>query len=160
MVAASDEARAALLGAPPPGVDVVVGQTDRVLAWSDAALAVSGTVTLQVAMRRKPMVVLFNLNRWSWSLVGRFLIDTRTFALPNLITESQGWGRLVPEFVPHFGSSPPIVEAVAPLLDRQDADGARAAQLAGFERIHAMFGAVSFAATAADALESAVSGSA
>lgn len=153
VVAASDDARAALLGTLPEKVEVVTGQTDAALAWSDAALAVSGTVTLQVAVRQRPMVVLFNLNRWSWTLVGQFLIDTRTFALPNLITESQGWGRLVPEFVPHFGAAGPLVEALDPLLSPGPA---RDAQLAGFERIHGLFGAVSFARTAADALLAAI----
>lgn len=149
VVAASDDTRAALLGTLPPGVETVIGQTDAALAWSDAALAVSGTVTLQMAMRRRPMVVLFNLNRVSWTLAGQFLIDTRTFALPNLITESQGWGRLVPEFVPHFGAVEPLAEALAPLLSPGPA---RETQLAGFERIHELFGSVSFAQTAADAL--------
>jgi len=93
-------------------IQTLVGETDSALAWSDFALAVSGTVTLQVAAHRKPMVVLYNIARWSWMLVGRHVVDTRTFTLPNLISESIGIGRAVPEFVPHFGDPDPIFEAV------------------------------------------------
>jgi hypothetical protein len=44
------------------------------------------------------------------------LIETRTFALPNIISESRGLGRAVPEFVPHFGDVPPLVDACSTML--------------------------------------------
>ncbi len=36
--------------------------------------------------------------------------------LPNLIAQSQGKDRIVPEFVPHFGAVGPVVDAVDELL--------------------------------------------
>lgn len=100
----------------PPGVVVRTGQTEAVLDWADAVLVVSGTATLLVAAYRKPMVTMFNVSRLQWHLLAKWLIKTRTFTLPNLISESLGIGRAVPELVPHFGQVEPVVEALEPLL--------------------------------------------
>jgi lipid-A-disaccharide synthase len=100
----------------PPGVLLKTGRTEAVLDWADAVLVVSGTATLLVAAYRKPMVTMFNANPVLWHGIGRWLINTRTFTLPNLISESLGIGRAVPEFVPHFGQVEPIVDALEPLL--------------------------------------------
>jgi len=95
---------------------VVTGQTDAVLKWCDAALVKSGTVTLQVAARRVPMVTMYNMSYLFVQLLGRWLIFTRTFTLPNLVSEWAGLGRVVPELIPHFGEVTPVVREVDALL--------------------------------------------
>ncbi len=95
---------------------VMVDATDAVLAWADVALMTSGTVTLHGAVHHKPMVVMYNINRWTWVLIGKHLMRTKTFTLPNLISEAQGMGRVVREFVPHFGQVEPVRAAVHELL--------------------------------------------
>lgn len=110
----------------------VVGQTDTVIHWSDMALVKSGTVTLQVAKHRKPMVIFYRKGSKTSYVLARSFIPTKFFTLPNLIAGE----RIVPEFVPHFGGPEPIIAAAKELL----ADpAARAAQIASLERICSMF---------------------
>lgn len=156
-VAAADAARAKQLnqlcpgGRPPRGVRVVVGEARAVLDWADVALVVSGTATLQAASRRTPMVVMYNANMTAWNLVGRWLIGSRTFALPNVIGESlEGVGRFVPELVPHDGTPEPVAAALRPLLD--DKGDARSSQDAGFDALAEAFAGVRFHEAAADVL--------
>ena len=132
-------------------LQTVVGETDSALAWSDLTLAVSGTATLQVAAHHKPMVVLYNIEKWSWLLVGRHLVDTRTFSLPNLIGESVGLGRVVPEFVPHFGDADPVFEAVNQLASDPAARDGQSKVLA---KVCDAFAGPRFAEVAADQVTS------
>lgn len=123
-VGAADPRIAAMIRATLPTADsqamqnplVQVDATDAVLAWADVALLTSGTVSLHAAAHGRPMVILYNLRRLTWYLIGRFLMQTKTFTLPNLISEAQGLGRVVQEFVPHFGEVEPLLEAVDELL--------------------------------------------
>ena len=48
--------------------------------------------------------------------MGRWLVRTRTFGLPNLIAESEGLGRIVPELVPHFGAAKPVIDQLDQLI--------------------------------------------
>ncbi len=155
LVAAADTARAKQIaglcpgGRPPRGVQVVTRRAGDVLTQSDAALIVSGTATPEAAARRTPCAVVYCGGRVKWHLLGRWLVKTRTFALPNVIREGLNQPRVVPEFVPHFGDPDPLVRAVTPLL----ADSPeRAAQHAGYDAIHRVFDAVDFATAATDAL--------
>ena len=136
-------------GRPPRGVQVVTGKAGDVLAHADAALVVSGTATLEAAARRTPCVVVYCGSKTKWNLLGRWLVKTRTFALPNVIAEGMEQPRVVPEFVPHFGAPEPLVRALTPLLQ----DGPeRAAQHAGYDAIHRTFDSIDFATAAADTL--------
>lgn len=147
---AADIARVQAAAGPiPDAVTIRPAVTDEVIAWSDAALVVSGTATLQVAARRKPMVTLFTMNRLVVHTLARALVKARTFALPNLVAESMGMDRVVPEFVPHVGPAEPIAAALSPLLTDS---AARAAQVAAFERIAERFESVRFEEAAAAVL--------
>ncbi len=125
-----------------------IGQTPSVLAWADAVLAVSGTVTLHVLARRKPMVVFYNVNWWL-AQVARLLVQTRTFTLPNLIGEHAGMGRVVPEFVPHFGQVAPLTQAMLRIIDDK---AARAAQIEKMHTVAATFNGHDYANEAANAI--------
>lgn len=133
----------------PEGLHVVGGQTPQVLRWSDAVLVKSGTSTLQVASLRRPMVGFYHINFVAWQVLGRWLIKTRTFALPNIISEWQDGRRIVPEFVPHFGDPVPIAAELSRLIgDRQVFEQ----QQAGLSRVAEPFASVCFKDAAADAL--------
>ncbi len=133
-----------------PDFEIVVGQTDAVIRWADAALTKSGTVTLQIAARGTPMVAVYNHSRLQWHGIGRWIIATRTFTLPNLISEHQGRGRVIPEFVPHFGEVPSVARALSALMSDTSA---RSAQREGFERIAGVFESATFTRDAVDAFE-------
>jgi lipid-A-disaccharide synthase len=153
IVAASSQANADLIESLSPrltrAVPVLVGRVDDVLDWSDVALVTSGTATLHVAARRKPMVVLYNVNRWAWH-GARWLIQTRTFTLPNLIGESMGAGRIVPEFVPHFGQTHPIERELERLLSDP---AVRQKQIEAFAKLAEQFADSRFSTAAADEIE-------
>ena len=135
------------------GIEVRVGQTDAVLAWCDLALVKSGTGTLQATAHRKPMVAMYNLNRWAWHLVGRWIVRTRPLTLPNLISAAGGTGPAIPELVPHFGAVGPVVA----LLDALICDpAARATQMHRLEQIASHFKGRRFAESAAQCLTSVI----
>ncbi len=99
----------------PSQLTLMTGRTEAVLDWCDVALVASGTVTLQVAARLKPMVVMYNMNVPT-AIIASWLVRTRTFSLPNLVSEWAGLGRAVPELVPHFGKVGPVVQEVDRIL--------------------------------------------
>ncbi len=104
-------------GAPwPARLSVVSNQTDAAIRWADLCLVVSGTVTLQVARQFKPMVIVYKSSRLMYNLIGRWLVKTPFFSLPNLIAGR----RIVPELVPHFGGPDAIVDEAVGLLERPE----------------------------------------
>jgi lipid-A-disaccharide synthase len=105
-----------------PRLTVLTGRTEHVLDWCDLAVVASGTVTLQLAARLKPMVVMYNMSRLS-VLVAGLLVRTRTFTLPNLLSEWAGVGRVVPELVPHHGQVEPVVRQLDTLLSSEEVAG-------------------------------------
>jgi len=155
VVAATDEARAhqiellSPMGVLSRSVTMRTADADAVLNWADAALVVSGTATLHAAAHGTPMAVFYNVKRWEWHLVGRWLLNTDTMSLPNLNSQSMGLGRVVPELIPHFGDPDTLARAVEPLL--RDGD-ARHKQLDALAKIRAAFSAMQFEKAAADKL--------
>ena len=98
------------------GFEVSTGSLQQVLHEADVACVVSGTVTLSVAKMGTPMVAVYHVNRWAWTLLGRWLVRTRTFTLPNLIAEADGRPPAVPELIPHHGAVEPLARALDNLL--------------------------------------------
>jgi len=86
------------LGGWPDGLDIRTGETDLVARWCDLALVVSGTVTLQLAKQARPMVIFYKTNELAYNAVGKRVITTRYFALPNLIVGHE----VIPELIPYF----------------------------------------------------------
>lgn len=69
-------------------------QKRSAFAAADAALAASGTVSLELAASRTPMVIAYDMNWVSRQIIGRMLrVDTVT--LVNLVADS----RIIPEFI-------------------------------------------------------------
>ncbi len=101
----------------PTGLHTVTGQVDTVIAWCDLAITVSGTVTLDIARQRKPMIGVYKVGPLAW-LGSKLLLRSRFCLLPNLIADRE----IVPEFVPHVGGAAPIVKwASKYLLDSKNA---------------------------------------
>lgn len=161
VVAATDKARAhqielmSPMGVLPRAMQMVIGDADAVLNWADAAMVVSGTATLHAAAHGTPMTVFYNLKPYEWHLVGRWFVTTRTLSLPNLIGESMGLGRIVPELMPHFGDADALTRATAPLLREGET---RQKQHQAFTAIRERFAGRCFERAAADTLLSEISG--
>ncbi|MEI7657606.1 MAG: hypothetical protein WCK33_06020 [Phycisphaerae bacterium] len=153
VVAATSERVATLLrdmavahGGWPDTLQIVVQDTDAVIRWCDVALVKSGTVTMQVARQRKPMVVFYKKSNPLLFLVARIVLSTRLFSLPNVLARR----RVIPEFIPHFGGPVPIVQAVEKLID----DPASAqAQRDDLDALCRQFDGYTAAELAADSIE-------
>jgi lipid-A-disaccharide synthase len=120
------------------------GELDAVVLDADLVLAVSGTVSLDVARLGAPMVGVFRVKRAS-AMLARVVLRTPDRLLPNLYAGR----RIVPEFVPWAGGIEPIVDAAAELLfDPRAADAQRAA----LAEVRAMSAGHDTEAEAADAV--------
>ena len=97
----------------PDSLQVTSAETDAVVRWSTFALVVSGTVTLQIARQRRPMVIVYKIGRLGWSLFARWVIQTPFITLPNILAGRE----IAPELVPHFVGADPIAEAATELLE-------------------------------------------
>ena len=148
VMTAVDEEKAGMvhreLAASEGPIEVVVGQRDAALHWSQVALAVSGTVTLDIMRHGKPMVGLYRTG-----LVGvlgaKVILNIKNRLLPNLIAGS----RIVPEFVPYRGGPGPVSKAVGCLLDSVEA---RTCQEEAIRAALSPYENISFASSASDAI--------
>lgn len=98
--------------------EVVETEADRRAAFTaaDLALAASGTVSLELAANRVPMVIAHDFNRLTWWMLKRAaLIDTVT--LVNIVSET----RIVPEFLGPACRPGPIATALVRLMDDREA---------------------------------------
>jgi len=82
------------------------------MGWADAALAASGTVSLELAAVQTPMVIAYDMNWLSRQIIGRMLL-TDTVTLVNLVSET----RVIPEFIGPACVSAPIAEALGGVLN-------------------------------------------
>lgn len=113
VVAERIRAHAEKTGGWPESLTVAVGATDSVVYWSELALVVSGTVTLQIARQRRPMIIVYKSSPLLYMLLARWVLSTEFLTLPNLVAGRE----VVPEFVPHFAGHEPIVEEALKLID-------------------------------------------
>jgi lipid-A-disaccharide synthase len=101
---------------PDPGpIEIVRGDPIPVFAAADAALAKSGTTTLEAALADVPMVVAYKVHPLTWQMFQR-LRTVRWVSLVNLVAERQ----VVPELLQHEAEAGPLAEALRPLLDPAD----------------------------------------
>jgi len=80
--------------APNLAVTVILNKTQEVMAASDCLLTASGTVTLEAALIKRPMVICYKFSPMTF-LLGRWLVKLKWFSLPNLLANKT----LVPELL-------------------------------------------------------------
>lgn len=73
---------------------VVSGRTYDLMGASDALLAASGTVTLEAALLKTPMVIVYGMSGLSWA-VARRVVKTECVGLVNLVAGR----RVAPEYL-------------------------------------------------------------
>jgi lipid-A-disaccharide synthase len=113
----------------PVPVRIVTGEGPKYAAFraARAALAASGTVTLELALAGVPMVVAYKVSRTE-EFIARRLIQVPSIVLPNLILAENA----MPEFVQADCTPDRLVEALQPLLT---GGAERATQLGALARI-------------------------
>ena len=102
-------------------------------AASNAAMAKSGTVTLELALAGVPMVVAYRISPASAFLVRRMGVAVEHASLANLLLGRQ----VVPEFLQEDCTGAKIAEGVDELLSSEQV---RAAQQSDFEEVIAALG--------------------
>jgi lipid-A-disaccharide synthase len=84
-------------------------------AAADAALAKSGTTTLEAALAGTPMVVAYKVHPLSWAVFQR-VRTVRWVSLVNLVAGRE----VVPEMLQDRAVAPELTAALRPLLDQRD----------------------------------------
>ena len=131
----ADQVIAAAAGWPfdPVILDMRDGQGDArkraAFAAADAALAASGTVSLELAANDTPMVIAYAPSRLTWAIMSR-LVKVDTVTLVNLVSET----RAVPEFLGPACTPDRLAPAVLDLL-RDGADAQRHAMVLTMDRL-------------------------
>ncbi len=87
-------------------------------------IAVSGTVTLQAAMARVPMVIIYRISPVSF-WIGKLLVKVRSVGLANLIAPRP----FIPELIQHDATAEKIAAAALPILTHAPTRQAMADQL-------------------------------
>jgi len=96
--------------APSLSISVIVNQTQAVMAASDCLLMASGTVSLEAALVKRPMVVCYKFSALTYHTFKGF-VKLKWFSLPNLLANK--------ELVPELLQSAVTVENILPLVDER-----------------------------------------
>jgi lipid-A-disaccharide synthase len=108
-------------------VHVMEGMTWDALAYSQLALAASGTVTVEAALLGTPMVTFYRVNALSW-LLGRWLVRAPFLSMVNLVAGR----RVAPELIQGEMTGERIAAEAMRLLDDE---GAREEMRAGLAEV-------------------------
>ncbi len=96
-------------------ISVVSGKTREVLLHAKAALVASGTATIEAALAKCPMVIIYKVAPLTF-LVGKMFVKVPFLGMVNLVA-----GKLVaPECLQKDATPEKIVQALMPLLDDED----------------------------------------
>jgi lipid-A-disaccharide synthase len=118
-------------GAPALEVQLIDGQATTALSAANVVMVASGTASLEAALCKRPMVVVYRLGvLTAWLLMRLNLVKSKFFAQPNLLADR----RVVGEYFQHQI----IPESIgAELLMWLDDNDRRIALESEFSRIHA-----------------------
>jgi len=114
---------------------IVLGEAEKFAAFAQAraALAASGTVTLELALAQTPMVVAYRVSAPEAALARR-LVSAPSIVLPNLVLGENA----IPELLQEDCTPARLVDALAPLVaggPARDAQVAALARLDGLMRL-------------------------
>ena len=126
----ADEVRA-LTATWPVAPRIVLGEAEKYAAFrsSQAALAASGTVTLELALAGTPLVGAYKVSLFEEQL--RFLIKVPSILLPNLVLGEPA----IPELLQRDCNAEKLAAALAPLLELSPS---RARQVEALARLDAL----------------------
>jgi lipid-A-disaccharide synthase len=117
--------------APDVRVQLIDGHAQTALIAADVCLVASGTATLEAALCKRPMVVVYRLGAMTaWTLRRLNLVKSKFFAQPNLLADRRVVGEYFQEEI--------VPESIgAELLMWLDDAGRRELLVQEFSRIHA-----------------------
>jgi len=106
---------ASLLSQESSAITLIESDTYNAVAHSDLALVTSGTATLETAILKTPLIVIYKSSLITY-LIGKYLLRIKVIGLPNIIADRE----IVPED-PRFVSPAKIVNWVNYYLTNRDA---------------------------------------
>lgn len=142
----------ALCARIPAYCHILTDQADKYQAMGgcDAAIAVSGTIGLELAMLEVPHIITYRLNPLSWQIAKR-MIQVRYAHLVNILQDAP----LVPEFLQNDAQPERMASAMIELLK----DGqAQEDQVRAFRNVRAQLQAPQGLTAASAAIEAIVQG--
>jgi len=95
----------------PRNVEVVASRTREVLRQADAAIVASGTATLETALMRCPMVVVYKVNPITYC-IGKRLIKIPNIGMVNIVAGHQ----VCPELIQAAATPTALADAISPLI--------------------------------------------
>lgn len=95
------------------GIDVSAGRARELIATADAAIAVSGSVSLELLAARVPTVIVYRIGGFA-HVVQSFFRHARFITLVNLLASREPIGPVQPSLLPPWGVPPADPEAVFP----------------------------------------------
>lgn len=132
LAAAGVRARIEAAGLPESlRIDPIEGRAHEAILAADVALAKPGTVTIEIALLARPMVVVGRANPLT-AAIARRLVAVPSLAMPNLIAGAP----VVPEFLQRAAMPDAIADALVQLLEGP----ARARQLADLAAVRRRLG--------------------
>ena len=93
-------------------LQIFVGKSRCVIEACDVALVASGTATLEAALYKKPMTVMYRMGKISWQLMHR-MIKTPHVAMPNLLLNE----RVFPEWLQDEATPSNLSDSIIKQLD-------------------------------------------
>lgn len=112
----------------PEALQLLEGRSHEALAACDLALVASGTATLEAALFKRPMVIVYRMHPLSWQLMKRMAYQPWV-GLPNILCREF----VVPELIQDAFTARALADAACDRLD--DVAGARAVSVR-FTELH------------------------
>ena len=114
------------LSAPPPDVEIRVGNLPEFLAQTDIAIASTGTVTMECAFFGVPAVTLYQTS-WFNFQIARRIVTVKWATMPNILAHEE----VYPEFIQSAATPENIAGAALDLLQNESRRRNIKSQLAG-----------------------------
>ena len=110
------EARLRECGAGRATLRIITHSTFDALKHSDVGIIASGTATVEAALLERPMVVVYRVSPFTWT-VGQFMVDIPHYSMVNLLAGKP----VVKELIQHDFTAEKVAAQVEYLLDHADA---------------------------------------
>jgi lipid-A-disaccharide synthase len=79
-------------------IPIITGPVMPTVRWARLAIACAGTVTLEAACAGVPLIIVYSADALT-ALLGRTLVQTRLYGLPNILLERSGDSAVYPELI-------------------------------------------------------------
>lgn len=98
-----------------PNITVMFGHSHEAMQAADLVIVASGTATLEAALLKKPMIIIYRMSSLSWQILKRMHLQSYV-GLPNVLAERF----VVPELLQHDATPEKVAETALKMLTDKD----------------------------------------